>query len=46
MSDYCDELMEFFHLSHLQTGHEDLGFKKENLQKDIIEEAKKLINNA
>jgi hypothetical protein len=43
--DYCDELMEFIHLSHLQTKHEEFGFNKENVKKDIIEEAGKLIKD-
>ncbi|MCK5609230.1 hypothetical protein KAR91_45570 [Candidatus Pacearchaeota archaeon] len=43
--DYCDELIEFFHLSHLQTGHEYLGFKKENLRQGIIEESKRVIKD-
>ncbi|NOX20551.1 MAG: hypothetical protein GXO99_04735 [Nitrospirae bacterium] len=43
--DYCDELLGFIHLSHLQTKHENLGFNKENSKKGIIEEAKKLLKN-
>jgi hypothetical protein len=43
--DYCDELLEFIHLSHLQTKHENLGFNKVNKKNDIIEEATKLLKN-
>ena len=41
--DYPDVLIDLMHLAHLQEGHEDLGYHKENLRKDIIEEARKLI---
>lgn len=43
-NDYCDELLEFVHLAHLQTDHEDLGFNKENLKNDILLETEKFIN--
>ena len=43
--DYCDELLQFIHLSHLQTDHEKLGFNKENLKRDILTESEKLIKS-
>jgi len=42
-NNYPTELIEFEHLSHLQTGHESLGFNKQNLKEGIIEEAQKLL---
>ena len=42
-NNYPKELIEFEHLSHLQTGHESLGFNKQNLREGIIEEARKLL---
>ena len=40
---YPDSLLDMMHIAHLQEGHENMGYNKENLRKDIIEEAGKLI---
>jgi hypothetical protein len=43
--DFPSQLDEFFHLSHLQNDHSQLGVVKEDLTADIIEEAKKFLSN-
>ncbi len=40
---YPDDLLDMMHMAHLQEGHENLGYNKENLRKDIFEEARRLI---
>ena len=42
-NNWPDELLGLAHLAHLQKGHEHLGFTKESLKKDILEEANKLM---
>ena len=39
-NNFCDELLGFYHLDHLKTGHEQFGFFKDDLKEDVIKEAK------
>ncbi len=43
--DFPSQLDEFFHLSHLQKDHDHLGFQKEDIKADIIDEAKKFLSS-
>ena len=42
-NNWPEELLALAHLAHLQKGHEDLGFTRDSLKKDILQEANKLI---